>query len=51
MIIPALFQEGLGGLPNIFHQNQASLDGLDVLHFTFHHTAGADFNDLSRKIG
>ena len=50
MIIPTLFQEGLGGLPNIFHQNQASLDGLDV-HFTFHYTAGAEVNDLSRKIG
>ena len=50
MIIPALFQEGLGGLPNILHQNQASLNGLEV-HFTFHTTAGADFNELRRKIG
>ena len=50
MIIPTLFQEGLGGLPNIFHQNQASLDGLDV-HFTFHYTAGADFSEVRRKIG
>ena len=35
-------------IPPMCTIQQHRVDGLDVLHFTFHHTAGADFNELRR---